>query len=83
MRYQHKMMGTCARMVEFDIEDGIIRRVSFTQGCGGNTQGIAALCEGRPAAEVAEALSEIGCGMRGTSCPAELAKGIKKAMEGM
>lgn len=33
-------LGTCSRQIDIELEDGIIRNVTFTGGCHGNTQGI-------------------------------------------
>lgn len=43
-------LGTCSRQIDIELEDGIIRNVTFTGGCHGNTQGIAALVRGMKAA---------------------------------
>ena len=45
-------LGTCSRQIDIELEDGIIRNVTFTGGCHGNTQGIAALVRGMKAADV-------------------------------
>ena len=42
-------------------------------------EGIAALVEGRPAAEVIPLLEGITCGMKSTSCPDQLAQALKQA----
>jgi len=73
--------GVCSRKIEVTVEDGIVKNVKFTGGCGGNTQGVAALCIGRKADEVSELLKDIKCGFRNTSCPAQLALAIKEATE--
>lgn len=44
-------LGTCSRQIDIELEDGIIRNVTFTGGCHGNTQGIAASCAGMKAAD--------------------------------
>lgn len=82
MKYQYTPTGVCSRQIEFEIDDaGILRNVTFIGGCAGNTQGVSALAEGRPAAEVASCLRGIDCKGRGTSCPANLADAITQAME--
>ena len=45
-------------------------------GCNGNTKGISKLVKGRKASEVADILRGTQCGMRGTSCPDQLAKAL-------
>lgn len=73
-------VGTCSRQVEIEIEEGVIRSVTFTGGCHGNTQGIAALVRGMKAAEAAARLEGIDCRGKGTSCPDQLARALKSAL---
>ena len=42
----HVCQGTCSRQIDVELENGVVRSVSFTGGCHGNTQGIAALVRG-------------------------------------
>ena len=81
MKYTVRPTGVCAMEISFDMEDGILKNVNFRGGCSGNTQGVARLCEGRNAKEVLQVLDGIKCGFKGTSCPDQLAKAIKKALE--
>lgn len=81
MVYSYTPKGVCARRIDVDIEDGIIRDVSFTGGCDGNHKGITKLCIGRTAEEVSELLSGIRCGMRSTSCPDQLSQALKAYLE--
>lgn len=73
----HPCQGTCSRQIDIDIEDGIVRNVSFTGGCHGNTQGVAALVRGMKADEVIARLEGIDCHGKGTSCPDQLARALK------
>ena len=74
--------GTCSRQIDFDLDDeGKLRNVSFLGGCNGNLKGIGKLCEGQEARSVAKTLEGTLCGMKGTSCPDQLAKAIGKALE--
>ena len=75
----HACEGTCSRQIEIEVEDGIVRSVAFTGGCHGN-QGVAALVRGMKAAEAVARLEGIDCRGRGTSCPDQLAKALKKAL---
>ena len=77
----YKTKGTCARSIEFEIEDGILKDITFIGGCQGNTQGVAALAKGLPVNEVIDKLSGIQCGFRGTSCPDQLALALKRYQE--
>lgn len=80
MRNVYTTRGTCARSIEFDLDDGIVRNVKFNGGCSGNTQGIAALVDGMKAEDVIAKCKNIMCGMKGTSCPDQLAKALEQAL---
>ena len=73
--------GTCSKAIDFEIEDGLVRNVSFKGGCNGNTQGVSALVEGMPVVEVVKRLEGIKCGPRPTSCPDQLAKALKESLQ--
>ena len=68
----------CSERIDIDLEGDIIRRVQYTKGCHGNTQGLAALCAGMRRDEVIARLEGINCKGRGTSCPDQLARALKK-----
>ena len=68
--------GVCSVEMFIDHEDGIIQRVKIVRGCPGNTKGLAALLVGMPLEEAVRRLEGIQC-RNGTSCPDQLAKGIK------
>lgn len=77
----YQTRGTCARRIHVTIdENGILTDVSFEGGCNGNLKGIATLVIGRPAKEVAELLEGIDCNRKGTSCPDQLSKAIRKML---
>ena len=69
---------TCSRQILIEHEDGIIKKVTFTGGCPGNTTGLSALLVGIILEEAVNRLDGINCGNRGTSCPDQLAKGVKE-----
>ena len=70
--------GVCSRKIDISVEGGIVKEVSFTGGCNGNTQGISRLVKGMKVEDVIERLDGINCNGRGTSCPAQLAKALKE-----
>lgn len=76
--YQYKTRGTCSQMIEFDVENDVIRSVQFYGGCAGNTQGLSALLRGMKVDDAIERLQGIQCGMKGTSCPDQLARALKQ-----
>ena len=73
--YQTK--GVCARMIDIDVENGVILHVQYHGGCSGNTQGVAALVKGMKIADAIERLEGIRCGFKSTSCPDQLAEALK------
>ncbi len=76
MRY--KTTGTCSSAIDFEVENGIVKNVTFIGGCNGNTKGISALVEGMSVDEVISRLEGIKCGFKPTSCPDQLAKALKE-----
>ncbi len=79
--YTYTPRGVCSRKIDFTIENGVVKAVAFTGGCSGNTQGVAALCVGRPAQEVVNIIKGIRCGAKPTSCPDQLAIALEQAIE--
>ncbi|MBO6258497.1 MAG: TIGR03905 family TSCPD domain-containing protein [Succinivibrio sp.] len=80
MHYQYKTQGTCSKLIDFDLEDGIIHNVEFTGGCNGNLKGISRLVEGKDAAQIAALLRGNTCRAKSTSCPDQLAKALLEAL---
>lgn len=68
----------CSTQIDIETEDGVIGRVQFTNGCNGNTQGVAALCAGMKVDDAISRLEGIDCKGRGTSCPDQLARALKQ-----
>ena len=81
MKFVHKNTGTCSSGIKYEIEDNIIKDLEIVGGCPGNTKAVAKLCIGKTVDEVIELLEGIPCGMRGTSCPDQIAKGLKEYKE--
>lgn len=81
--YEYIPKGVCARKIAFDIDEDTqtVKKVIFTQGCSGNTQGVAALVEGLKVDEVISRLDGIKCGFKNTSCPDQLATALKQYKE--
>ena len=83
MTVEYTPKGVCSRKIEIDIENGIINKVRFVGGCNGNTQGISKLVEGMKAEDAIARMEGTTCGPRPTSCPDQIAKNLKKALEEM
>lgn len=78
----YKTKGTCSQYIDFDVEDGKLKNVQFTGGCNGNLKGIGALVEGMAIDDVIDRLKNIQCGMKGTSCPDQLARALEEYKAG-
>ena len=81
MKYTYQTQGTCSQAIEFEIEDGIVKNVTFIGGCHGNTQGISCLVIGMRAEDVIKKLDGIRCGYKNTSCPDQLSKALQLALQ--
>lgn len=80
MEYTYQTQGTCARYINFAIEDGKLHDVSFMGGCQGNLAAIGKLLEGTDAKTTADILRGNTCGMKPTSCTDQLAQAIDAAL---
>lgn len=75
----YKTSGVCSREIIFDVtDDGKVTNVHYVGGCNGNTQGVAALVEGMEIHEAIKRLKGIKCGLKGTSCPDQLAHALEQ-----
>ncbi|MDR1136536.1 MAG: TIGR03905 family TSCPD domain-containing protein [Clostridiales Family XIII bacterium] len=80
MKYSFAPEGVCSYLIEFEIEDGIVKNILFTGGCKGNTKGVSRLAEGLPAELIIDKLYGLDCGSRPTSCPDQFARALKAAL---
>ncbi len=78
--FHYKTRGTCSTQIDLDIdENGVITACAFTNGCRGNTQGLAKMVIGRKAEEVKDLLRGVQC-RNGTSCPDQLSRALEAYM---
>ena len=81
-QHTYKTSGTCSRKITFELDDEKrVHNVAFEGGCHGNLQGVGRLVEGMPAEEIIARCAGIKCGFKQTSCPDQLARALKEAME--
>jgi uncharacterized protein (TIGR03905 family) len=74
----YKTEGVCSTSITFEIRDGHVHGVRFSDGCDGNLKAISLLVEGMEVKEAVKRLQGIDCDGRGTSCPDQLATALKK-----
>ena len=79
MKYSFAPAGVCSSRIDFELDNGIIRNVSFTGGCNGNLKALSALTEGMSANQAIEKLQGITCGLKSTSCPDQFARALTEA----
>ncbi len=77
----YKTRGTCSREIHVELENDTVKHVTFVGGCNGNTKGVAKLVEGMNVYDVINRLEGTDCNGRGTSCPDQLAKALRQALE--
>lgn len=78
MEYRYKTQGVCSSEMIIEIDGTIIKSVKIIGGCPGNTMGISAIVVGRSIDEIVKKLKGIPCGVKGTSCPDQLAKALEE-----
>lgn len=77
------LMGVCPSCLGFELTpDNRVTQVRFSGGCPGNLEAISRLVEGLPAEEVIAKLSGITCGKKPTSCPDQLSRALRQALDG-
>ena len=76
--------GTCSKQTNFVLnDDHTIASIEVIGGCNGNLKGICQLLTGMKAEDAIERMEGTTCGPRPTSCPDQIAKNLKKALEEM
>ncbi len=79
--YSYTTEGTCSRQINFELENGVIKSVEFVGGCPGNLLGISQLVAGMKAEDVISRFEGVHCGYKPTSCPDQLSRALKLALE--
>ena len=77
MMQSYYPQGTCSTEIRFELADGVLRKVEFSDGCEGNLTGIGRLVTGMKVEDVVAKLKGIPCEGRDTSCPDQLAKALE------
>ena len=81
MEYRYRPQGVCSTEIIIEVENNIIKNLQVANGCNGNLKGIASLVKGMTIDDVISRLKGIKCGMKGTSCPHQIAKALEKIKE--
>jgi uncharacterized protein (TIGR03905 family) len=71
----------CSNRIDFDLVEGKIHNLRYTDGCDGNLQAIGRLLEGMEAEKAMNILSGVNCHGRGTSCSDQLSRVLKSILD--
>ena len=82
MKFTYTSSGVCSKIIDIEVENGVVKGVSFLGGCNGNLKGIGELVKGMSIDDVIAKLENIKCGFKNTSCPAQLANALKEYKNG-
>ena len=80
-KFTYYPQGVCSMMIEIELDGETIKEVVFTGGCNGNLKGICQLIEGMKAEDVIKKLEGTRCGVNETSCPDQLSKALRQALQ--
>ena len=73
----------CSQEMIIQVDGNIIKKVTIIGGCAGNTLGVSNLMQEMNIDEAINRLKGIQCGMKGTSCPDQLAKALEEVKNRM
>lgn len=72
----------CSQVMRVTVDENkVITSLQVEGGCPGNLLGICQLVRGMKIREVIDRLSGIRCGDKSTSCPDQLARGLRRILE--
>ena len=76
--FEYIPKGVCSGKIIYNIEDNIVIDVKVIGGCPGNSLGVRSLAKGQSIDDLIKKLEGIRCGYKPTSCPDQIAKGLKE-----
>lgn len=80
MKISYQPKGVCSRLMNIEVEDGVIQNLEVIGGCNGNLKGISALVKGMKVEDAISRMEGIRCGFKPTSCPDQIAQALKQAL---
>ena len=79
--YEFRPSGVCAQIMAVEIVDDTLKDIQILGGCSGNSQGVMSLSRGMKVQDIIDRLEGIKCGNKSTSCPDQLARGLREALK--
>lgn len=83
MIYEYTPKGVCSMKMIFEIEENIVKSLKIIGGCPGNTVGVSKLIQNKNIDEIIQMLKGIPCGVKGTSCPDQVAIALEEYKKGI
>ena len=77
MRCEMTPQGVCSSKICFDLNGNVVTNIQFTRGCNGNLKAISKVVDGMTVEQIEGYFKGNTCGMKGTSCPDQLAHALK------
>ena len=81
MEFSFNPKGVCSKKMTVVVEDGKIASLKVEGGCDGNLRGISKLVVGMTPEECISRLDGIRCKEKPSSCPGQLAEGLKEYLK--
>lgn len=81
MHYIYNTKGSCARTIEFDINNEIVTNIKFNGGCPGNLKMLSKIMDNWSKEEIIKMCKGNTCGLKPTSCADQLAKALENINE--
>ena len=81
MHIKYETEGVCAKVIEYDYDNGLVHNIWFDGGCPGHLQMLSKLLDGWEADKIVAVCTGNLCRNRGTSCADQLAKSLIKIEE--
>ena len=82
--FSYPNKGTCSKEPHLVLnDDHTIESIEVIGGCNGHLKGISRLLKGMKAEDAIARMEGTTCGPRPPSCPAQIDKNLKKALEQM
>lgn len=79
--FSYTTEGVCSKRITFEVENEVVKEVTYEGGCNGNLQALSKLVEGMNVKDVVKKLRGIDCRGRGTSCADQLAQALEEALK--
>lgn len=82
MTYLYETRGAvCSSSIKVTLQGDVVQDVEFEGGCDGNLKAIRRLVRGMTADQVEGLFLGVTCEDRGTSCPDQMARAVREALE--